>query len=261
MVMTSTKTEVPNRTSRHNSTYELFIGVIAIFSLLVMVLIFLLPPSSSSRDILLVLDTGICLIFLFDFFRNLLRASDKKAYMKWGWLDLLGSIPAMPIFRFARLARIGRVVRLVRGTSARDLFRQFLSRRAESALIATILVAVLVITFGSIFILQFESQSNEANILTGEDAIWWSFVTITTVGYGDRFPVTYMGRITAVILMTIGVGIFGVLTSYLSTTFLTPYQKQAGQSQQDEIIALRGDVANLQNKLDAIEDLLRERYT
>jgi voltage-gated potassium channel len=64
--------------------------------------------------------------------------------------------------------------------------------------------------------LQFEN-SPESNIRTAEDALWWSYTTITTVGYGDRYPVTSEGRIIGVMLMTVGVGIFGTYTAIISS--------------------------------------------
>jgi voltage-gated potassium channel len=260
-------TKSPKGGPIQNSTYELFIGFLAVFSLVVMALIFLLPSTSPSRDILLALDSVISFIFLFDFFRSLIVAPSKKAYLKWGWLDLLGSIPAVPAFRLARLARIGRVVRAVRGIKAQNMLQVFLRQRAESTLIGTLLAVILVLTFASLAILEFESLAPGANIQSGVDAIWWAFVTITTVGYGDRFPVTLLGRIIAIITSTVGVGLFGVLTSYLSTKFIVPNRTDEAEadsslannkSVNDELAALRDEMTAIQTKLDRIEQLLQE---
>jgi voltage-gated potassium channel len=65
-----------------------------------------------------------------------------------------------------------------------------------------------------------ERHSPDANILTASDAIWWVFVSITTVGYGDRFPVTDQGRLIGVVTLTVGVGLFGVVTGFLANLFL-----------------------------------------
>lgn len=73
--------------------------------------------------------------------------------------------------------------------------------------------------FGSISILQFETAP-ESNIKTAEDAIWWAFVTITTVGYGDRYPVTTEGRIIAAFLMITGVALFGTFTGFIAAWFM-----------------------------------------
>jgi voltage-gated potassium channel len=81
------------------------------------------------------------------------------------------------------------------------------------------LISFLMVIFSSIAILQFEKDIN-SNIKTAEDAIWWSYVTITTVGYGDKFPITTEGRIIGAVLMTMGVGIFGTFTALVSSWFI-----------------------------------------
>jgi len=239
-----------------NTTYELFIGVMILFSLLVVGLIFLLPGTSASREILLVVDTVTCLIFLADFFRSLIRAPRKWVYLRWGWLDLLGSIPGIPILRLARLHRLSQVVRVIRQEKRGKIFRRLAQHRAESALGGSGLVVIFALTLGSLIILELEQQDPEANIITSADALWWSFVTMTTVGYGDHYPVTEWGRITATLLMVVGVGIFGVLTSYLATLFLSPDKEDKDPSNGDKVSS--GDMAALQAKLEAIEQLLKE---
>ena len=81
------------------------------------------------------------------------------------------------------------------------------------------MIAVLLVIFSAIAILQVEDDPN-SNIKTAEDAIWWAYVTITTVGYGDKFPVTTEGRIIAAILMTAGVGMFGTFTAFVASWFV-----------------------------------------
>ena len=81
---------------------------------------------------------------------------------------------------------------------------------------------MLVLVSSSLLVLQFESRSPDANITTGGDALWWSVVTITTVGYGDFFPVTTLGRATGVFVMFAGVGIIGALASILASLLVSP---------------------------------------
>ena len=78
--------------------------------------------------------------------------------------------------------------------------------------------------------LQFESRSPDANITTGGDALWWSAVTITTVGYGDFFPVTTLGRLTGVFVMLAGVGIIGALASILASLLVSPAPAKAEEA-------------------------------
>ena len=80
------------------------------------------------------------------------------------------------------------------------------------------------IIFSSIAILQMEDTA-DGNIKTAEDALWWAYVTITTVGYGDKYPVTIEGKIIAAALMTAGVGLFGTFTGYVASWFLDDRQK------------------------------------
>ena len=80
----------------------------------------------------------------------------------------------------------------------------------------------MVLSIASILILHQESRSPGANITTGGDALWWGIVTITTVGYGDYYPVTTLGRITAVFVMFAGIGIIGALASILASVLVAP---------------------------------------
>jgi voltage-gated potassium channel len=103
--------------------------------------------------------------------------------------------------------------------------------RAGSALLGTLFLTIVVLQFGSIFVLAAEAHADNANIRTASDALWWSYVTVTTVGYGDRFPVTNNGRLVGVAMLTIGVGLFGVLTGFLANAFLAPAKAEAEESQ------------------------------
>jgi len=211
-----------------SNAYNIFILVLTVLSLAVMV-VMLLPISEATMKLLSVYDTLICVIFLIDFFLNLRGAAKKSDYFikERGWLDLIGSIPSLGLFtnagkyaglfRLARLSRLARIVRLLRGENKKTLIKDILENRSRYAMFLTILLTILVLSVSSVLVLQFESQSPDANIKTGGDAFWYSIVTITTVGYGDRYPVTPAGRITAMFIMFMGVGIIGALASILAS--------------------------------------------
>ena len=97
-----------------------------------------------------------------------------------------------------------------------------LHNRGQYATFITILAAGMVLSVASVLVLQFESGSPDANIKTGGDAIWWGIVTLTTVGYGDRYPVTFLGRLTGVSVMVAGIGIIGALASILASMLVSP---------------------------------------
>ena len=221
-------TEVPVR-RKHGNAYNIFILVLTIFSLVIMALL-LLPVSDQERDLLLFYDNAVCVIFLADFLMNLAGSHPRREYFigARGWLDLLGSIPSLGFFqitallRLARISRLTRITRILRGQAGKDLVLDVLRNRGQYATFITILLAGMTLAIASMLVLQFEANAPNANIKTGGDAIWWGVVTITTVGYGDFFPVTFLGRLTAVFVMFAGIGIIGALASILASLLVSP---------------------------------------
>jgi voltage-gated potassium channel len=211
--------------------YQIFILALCIYALLVLAVETIFPLQPDTRRVLDYTDIGVCILFFVDFIVSLTHSQNRWRYLiHWGWLDLLSSIPAIPILRIGRLARIVRVFRLLRGFRATRILAGFvLERRAESAFLAAALVTILTVAFSSIAVLHCESIP-ESNIKSPEDAVWWAMATITTVGYGDRYPVTTEGRFIGVLLMVVGVGLFGTLAGFIASWFLQPSSgRQANQ--------------------------------
>jgi voltage-gated potassium channel len=246
-----------------SSAYELFILVLTIVSLVVMVFL-ILPVSEPTEQLLSVYDNVICVVFLFDFSMRLRRASPKRSYFigERGWLDLLGSIPTfggafkyVALLRLARLSRLARISRLLRGKGRQALAQDVLENRGQYAAVITLLAGMVVLIAASILVLQFDSRSADANITTGGDALWWSIVTITTVGYGDYYPVTTLARITAAFVMLAGVGIIGALASILAS-ILVPPPKSEGAGEEpaaigQELAELRAELAALRRAFES----------
>jgi len=165
-------------------------------------------------------DTIVCLFFGLDFALRFQRAKNKVQFMKWGWIDLIASIPNVDFLRIGRLARVLRIIQVIRGVRAiHRLTYLFLRRRFQNTVVSVLVTVTLLTIFSSTAILMVEAGPN-ANIQTASDAVWWSVTTITTVGYGDRYPVTTEGRIIASILMCAGVGLFGTLSGIIASYFL-----------------------------------------
>jgi voltage-gated potassium channel len=115
------------------------------------------------------------------------------------------------------------------------------------------IAAFMLVTVASLIILRFERGAAGANITSGADAFWWAVVTITTVGYGDYVPVTFFGRILAMVLMTFGIGIFAVLTSFVASRLV------ALQDDQEDIVAtVREENAAIRAELAEIKELLEQ---
>lgn len=224
----------PTATVReHSNSYDIFILVLTVMSLAVMVML-LLPLAPAVLEALHFYDNLICVIFLVDFAMSLAGSHPRSEYLvrRRGWIDLLGSIPslgiipALGLLRLFRLFRLARIARLLQGQKKKALVEDILHNRSQYATFITVLLALLVLVSSSLLVLQFESGSPDANITTGGDALWWSAVTITTVGYGDFFPVTTLGRATGLFVMLAGVGIIGALASILASLLVAPAPAQ-----------------------------------
>jgi len=256
-----------------SNSYTIFIFVLTIFSLVVMVVMLIPWLDDETVKVLSFYDNLICAIFLIDFFNNLRNSPKKSDYFikDRGWLDLLGSIPSLGLFtnagkyaglfRLARLSRLARIARLMKGGGKEALIKDVLANRSRYTGFITILLTIITLTTCSVLVLQFESKSTEANIKTGWDALWYAVVTITTVGYGDFYPKTVLGRISGMFIMFAGVGIIGVLASILSSILVgapaTPEEEeepvtQSMPSVENELAAIKTELAEMHRLLEKI---------
>jgi len=208
---------------------NILILVLSIYVLIALMIdTFMKLPPEVSRMLTLI-DNIICGVFLFDFAQRFYKSENKLKFMKWGWIDLVSSIPSLDFMRAGRALRLIRLLRILRAfRSTKHLVHHVFKNKTQGTLTTAAVIAVLMIIFSSIAILQVETDAN-SNIKTAEDAIWWAYVTITTVGYGDKFPVTTEGRIIASLLMTVGVGLFGTFTAFLASWFIDQTKKEEVQ--------------------------------
>jgi len=210
-----------NTNEKHNLRFfDIVIIVLSIYVLFALIIdsFFKLDPEVSK--LLYLIDDLICVLFLYDFFYRFIKAPSKLKFLKWGWIDLISSIPTFEYLRYGRLIRLIRIFRVLRAfRSVKYLTSHIFKTRTKGTFSTVSLISFLMLIFGSISILQVETVP-ESNIKTAGDAIWWAFVTITTVGYGDRFPVTSAGRIIAAFLMITGVALFGTFTGFVAAWFM-----------------------------------------
>jgi voltage-gated potassium channel len=147
----------------------------------------------------------------------------------------------------------------LRGENKKTLVKDILENRNRYATFLTILLTILVLTVSSTLVLQFESKSSDATITTGGDALWYSIVTITTVGYGDFYPVTPAGRITAMFIMFMGVGIIGALASILASLLVggsSPAEEEATPAA-EPAISVEDELATIKEELAVMHQLLQ----
>lgn len=201
--------------------WEVFVLGVALLSITNLFLA-ILVPNPDTAQVIAIVDSLLFVVFLIDFLRRLVVARDNRAYLirGYGWLDLLSIIPLLRITRLLRMARLIRILRRMGGL--RMAMRTFFRNKATGGLYIVVIMALLVLEFGSLLVLWAERGAEGANIVTADDAVWYSLVTMSTVGYGDRYPVTDLGRLFGALTIVVGVGVFGTLTGFLANTFLSP---------------------------------------
>jgi voltage-gated potassium channel len=233
-----------------NTGYEIFIGILSVLSIVNLVLLYAVQDASLDT-VLFFMNALLSGIFLIDFTYRLFTAESKTHYFfrNFGWADLLASLPFQQV-KILRVFRLVRVFRLLRAYGVANVAHGLLKDRAGSALLTLLLMGILVLEFGSLEILHVEQNAPGANITSASDALWYTIVTISTVGYGDKYPVTNEGRVVGSLIIIVGVGIFGTFTGYLANLFLAPSKKRPAAPQSSPV----GDGASL--RVDQLRALL-----
>jgi voltage-gated potassium channel len=232
------------------TAFQCFLLVLSIYVLGALFYQTAFKPPATTSQLLDRIDTIVCLIFMWDFFFRLYQAPSKLTFLKWGWVDFVSSIPMLDIFRWGRVIRVVRVFRLLRAfRGTKELMKFFFRNRAEGTLASVAIISMLLTIFCSIAVLNFEDGS-DSNIKSPSDALWWAWSTVTTVGYGDKYPTTTEGRIIAAILMTAGVGLFGTFTGLVAGLFVKEGQKE----EESELAELISEVRLLRKKIDSLEE-------
>lgn len=234
--------------------YEIFIMLLTILSIFNLILLTFASVDPDLSSIILTINTFITIIFIIDFLSRFFTVKSKTHYFfrGYGWADLLSSLPLIQ-FKIFRLFRLFRVIQIMRYFGPRKIARNLLYNRAGSALYLTIFVIILVLQVGSLAVVRVEKDVAGANIVNGIDGLWWAFVTITTVGYGDYYPVTNIGRFIGLGVMVVGVATFGVLTGFLANAFVAP------KSEEEDVMLDNPNADQAKSDLDEFRRLLDEQ--
>lgn len=247
---------------KSSSTYLLLMLTTSLVAVMVLGSEVALDLSPNSRQILNYADDALCFVFFLDFCNSMRLAPNKLRYFfSWGWIDLLSSIPTLDLFRMGRMARVFRIFRVLRALKAARILAEFiLQHRVRNALMAITLTTGLLMVIASVGVLHFEIGP-EANIRNPEDALWWAAETITTVGYGDKYPVTSEGRLLGVMLMAAGVALMGAYSGFIAYLFLRPFEARRDEEltrvrleldrrRDEELRGLQSEVLRLRSLLE-----------
>lgn len=251
--------------------YEIFIILISLLSVFNLIVVWIPGIDPDAVNVIQIVNFFLTILFLADFLYRLFSAGSKSHYFfrDWGWADLLASVPTL---RILRLFRIFKAYRLLRKYGTRNIADQLMKHRADSMFYVVIFAVIIVLEAGAFSVLMFERSMTDANIQTASDALWWACVTITTVGYGDHYPVTTTGRLVGVFVMAMGVGLIGTLAGFIANKLLAPdtsdetgagTAESAGTGAIAEIYKAIRDQGrqntDLQARLDRIERELKNR--
>lgn len=225
--------------------FDLAMMLISLISVILVLNLAFVKMDNQTRELLFFIDTCICIIFLTNFFWHLYQAKDKRFYLQHHWIDFVASIPAIEALRVMRLFQILRVIRLIR--TSRSIIIPLLKQKNQTTFASLLVAMVLILSISSVMILLVESGVKGANIHTAQQAVWWSIVTISTVGYGDYYPVTTIGHIIGTIVIICGVSFFGVISGYMASIFVNPETKEEIDAERSE---MRGSMEQLLAKME-----------
>jgi voltage-gated potassium channel len=201
------------------------------------------PLTSAQSAALAAATWGIWALFLLDYIVNLALARQRGRWFVRNLHEL--AILVLPMLRPLRLIRLLALLRVLNRAGGHAL-------RGRLALY--VLSSAAILSYASaLAVLDVEQDSPGANILTLGDALWWALTTVTSVGYGDHFPVTVPGRLVAAGLMVIGIAVLGVITATVASWLVESVAAESADGQSDEVrrelSAVRAQLAELNDRL------------
>lgn len=169
------------------------------------------------RTVLEVASWSVWGAFVIDFAVRLLLTDERRRYAVSHWYDV--ALICLPMLRPLRLLRLLALARVLNRSAAGSLVG-----RVSTYVGGT---AVMALGLGALAVLDAEQDAAGANITTLGDALWWAATTVTTVGYGDHFPVTTTGRFVAVALMLVGIACIGAITAGVAAWLVAQVESDA----------------------------------
>ncbi len=241
---------------RFERAVELPLLVLALVMVPLLILPLLVDLPAALEAIFVACDWFIWAVFAVEYVVRLVLTPDRRRFVRREWADLL--IVILPFLRPLRVVRSARALRLLRlarlGSVLGEVFK--LSKRllVRHNLHYALLV-ILVVILGSASLVLAVEEGGDGTIQTFGDALWWAVTTVTTVGYGDRFPVTPAGRGVAAFLMVTGIALFSLLTANLTTLFAERTDASRSEAAADPVT---DRLDELLRRIDQLEHRLSE---
>lgn len=246
--------EIQKKLNQYNKQYHWLNLTLSIFWIGMMILDFAKVINIEQNPYLRI-DQLIWLVFTLDYLARLAVAPNKWEYVKTNVFDLIAILPLNFLMTVLNVTHLGRFTRINRIARIVGLFGR-LSRNKRSILYTNGFIYVIYISLGILIIGS--GLFSIAENINFSDALWYSIVTVTTVGYGDIAPKTEAGKLVASILMLLGIGFIGILTSTITSYFSRKNEAIRETQESTEMQELRIEVKELSEKLDRIERLLKK---
>lgn len=176
------------------------------------------------RSFLAVVSWTVWAAFGVDFTVRLVLAEERLRYAASHWYDV--ALLALPMLRPLRLLRLLALARVLNRSAAGSLVGRVTAYVVGSAVMAVGLAALAV--------LDVEQDAPDGNIKSLGDALWWASTTVTTVGYGDRYPTTTAGRLIGVGLMIVGIGLVGAVTASIAAWLVAQVDGERERRRQEQ---------------------------
>lgn len=228
--------------------YEVIMAIMAIISIVLIVLSYgsVIDINSGYPALL---NNTLLVIFAIDYFTRLYLAKDKKKFFKENIFDLLSIIPVSASFNFFRLARLSRlavVFRLVGLTGKLNRLLQI------SGLVYIIYISIAILIISA-------AMYSVSEHVSYDQSLWWAIATATTIGYGDISPHTPLGKFAAILLMIIGIGFIGVLTSSLTNFFIRDHTNDRMETVLKKLNQLEQSNRDLQKEVHELLDRQKDQ--
>lgn len=218
--------------------------VLALVFLVVLLVPYVVDLGRGGTAVVIALNVAIWAVFAADYGVRLFLAPDRRRFVRKHPLDL--AIVLLPMLRPLRALRLLQVLRLVSvATLAQQRVARSLHLRVMTFVVTTVVVALVA---AAVAVREAERGVAGANIDSVGDGLWWAIATVTTVGYGDQYPVSGLGRGLAVVLMLLGIALLGVITATIAAGFVERIQDEASDERDEQILSER----------EALREVLRE---
>ena len=239
-----------------NKWIDIIVASLTVISLIIVLIDYILTLFAIQKLAIYLFDLVVVIILAWDFSVRVKASSNRGRYMLRHWYEFPAMLPLILFTVGDTSLYVGAIIHNLRIITLFRVIRLYnlLSLIGGSEFILLAGFSIFTIVFGAIGIYLVEPGTPGANIKNLDDAFWWSVSTISTVGYGDVYPVTTEGRIIATIIMFAGIGILGTFISTVGAKLISEKLKK-------DVATVRDDTKRLiKERINKIEELNQEDF-